>query len=339
MKKAPKKEGEIILYNTPDGKIKIEVVFQDENVWLTQKKMADLLGTTKQNISTHLKNIFESKELFENSVVKEILTTADDGKQYNTLSYNLDAFISVGYRVNSKEATLFRTWATKILKDFTIKGFVLDDDRLKNGEHFGKDYFDELLERIRQIRASERRFYQKITDLYAAASIDYDPHAEITQTFFKTVQNKLLFGVTGHTAAEIIYGRVSSKKPHMGLTTWRNEKTDVSKGDITISKNYLNETEIKKLDRIVNMYLDYAELQAENETLMKMADWVKKLDAFLQFNEMEILKNAGKVSSAVAEALAQKEYGKYTKAQDKKYVSDFDKVVKKYIRKPKKGSE
>lgn len=339
MKKGPKNEGEIILYSTPKGDVKIEVLFENETIWFTQKKMAELFNVTVPTVNEHLANIFKSGELSQDSVIRKFRTTAEDGKSYETNFYNLDAIISVGYRVNSEKATHFRIWATKTLKEFIIKGFVLDDERLKNGEHFGKDYFDELLERIRQIRASERRFYQKITDLYAAASIDYDPHAEITQTFFKTVQNKLLFGVTGHTAAEIIYGRVSSKKPHMGLSTWRNEKTDVSKGDIVISKNYLNETEIKKLDRIVNMYLDYAELQADNETLMKMADWVKKLDAFLRFNEMELLKNAGKVSSAVAEALAQKEYNKYTKAQDKKYVSDFDKAVKKYIRKPKKGSE
>lgn len=327
-------DGKIILYDSPDGKVKIDVIFKDESVWLTQTKIAELFTVDRSVITKHLQNIYFDGELTKKSTSAIFAQVQNEGSRKVTRNieyYNLDAIISVGYRVNSLQATKFRVWATQTLREFIIKGFVLDDERLKNGEHFGKDYFDELLERIRQIRASERRFYQKITDLYAIASIDYDPHAEVTKTFFKIVQNKLLFGVTGHTAAEIISSRADSKKEHMGLMTWRNKKTDVSKADVAISKNYLNETEIKKLDRIVNMYLDYAELQAENGTLMKMADWVKKLDAFLQFNEMEILKNAGKVKNAVAEALAQKEYKKYTKKQDKVFVSDFDKETKKYL--------
>ena len=258
------KNSEIIFYTAPQGDVKVEVLVREETVWLTQKMMAELFQTTKQNISLHLQNIFKEGELAENSVVKYFLTTAADGKKYKTKFYNLDAIISVGYRVKSKVATQFRIWATRVLREFIIKGFALDDERLKQGGTlFGKDYFDELLERIREIRASERRFYQKITDIYAQCSIDYNPQAEITKQFYQTVQNKLHWAITGQTAAEIIAQRADAKKKHMGLTTWKNApKGKILKSDVTIAKNYLNEKELKNLNRIVSMFLDYAELQA-----------------------------------------------------------------------------
>lgn len=243
--------------------------------------------------------------------------------------YNLDAIIAVGYRVNSYQATQFRIWATKTLREYIIKGFVLDDERLKQGPRFGKDYFDELLERIREIRASERRFYQKITDIYAQCSIDYDPKAEITQTFYKTVQNKLHWAITGHTAAELIAQRADATKPNMGLTTWKNApKGKIQKTDVTVAKNYLSEKEISDLNRIVSMYLDYAENQAARQIPMKMTDWISKLDAFLQFNEYELLQDAGKVSHAIAQELATKAFEQYRVIQDRNYESDFDREVK-----------
>jgi len=325
-------EGQILFYTTPDGEIKLDVLFSDETFWLTQKKMAELFGVDRSVITKHLRNIFSEGELEEKAVCAKIAHTASDGKRYNTSYYNLDAIISVGYRVNSSKATQFRIWATKTLREFIIKGFVLDDERLKNGRHFGKDYFDELLERIREIRASERRFYQKITDIYAECSIDYDPSAEITKTFYATVQNKLHWAITGKTAAEIIAFRADASKPNMGLTTWKNApKGKILKSDVSIAKNYLSEKELSELNRIVNMYLDYAELQASRQILMKMKDWADKLDAFLKFNDYEVLKDAGKISAEVAKSLAEGEYGKFRVEQDRKYESDFDKEVKKYL--------
>ncbi|MEW5949148.1 MAG: virulence RhuM family protein [Thermodesulfobacteriota bacterium] len=279
-KKLIPQDNEIIFYTTPDGAVHIEVFFQDETFWLTQKKMAELFGVEVHTNNYHLKEIFKSKELQENSVIRKIRITAEDGKTYLTNFYNLDAIIAVGYRVNSYQATQFRIWATKTLREFIIKGFVLDDERLKEGRRFGKDYFDELLERIRKIRASERRFYQKITDIYAQCSIDYNPKADITLTFYKTVQNKLHWAITGKTAPEIIAGRVDAEKPYMGLQTWRNSpKGKILKTDVGIAKNYLTEKEIKALERIVSMYLDYAENQADRQIPMKMCDWAEKLDA------------------------------------------------------------
>jgi hypothetical protein len=287
-------------------------------------------------VSKHLKNIFETGELQEDAVISKMETTAADGKNYVTAFYNLDAIIAVGYRVNSRQATQFRIWATKTLREFIIKGFVLDDERLKQGKRFGKDYFDELLERIREIRASERRFYQKITDIYEQCSIDYNKDAEITQTFFKTVQNKLHWAITGKTAAQIIAERAKASEPNMGLQTWKNApKGKILKTDVSIAKNYLIEKEIKELERVVTMYLDYAENQAARQIPMKMADWVQKIDAFLQFNEYKILKDAGKVSHEIAKKLAEKEYEKFRVIQDKTFESDFDKEVKK-ITPPKK---
>lgn len=321
---------EIILYTTPQGDVRLEVIVLDETVWLTQKAMGELFGVTKSTVSEHLSNIFLSQELIEDSVVRKIRTTAADGKNYNTQFYNLDVIISVGYRVNSQQATQFRIWATKTLKEFIIKGFVLDDERLKQGKKlFGKDYFDELLERIREIRASERRFYQKITDIYSECSIDYDPKAEITVTFYKTVQNKLHWAITGQTAAEIISKRADAKLPNMGLTTWKNSpKGKVLKSDISVAKNYLNEQEIAELNRVVTMYLDYAENQAARQIPMKMKDWVDKLDAFLQFNDYSVLKNAGTVSAEIARKLASDQYERFRVRQDSEYESDFDREIK-----------
>ena len=321
---------EIILYTTPQGDVKLEVIVQDETVWLTQKAMGDLFGVAKSTISEHLSNIFHSQELIESSVVRKIRTTAADRKNYNTQFYNLDAIISVGYRVNSQQATQFRIWATQTLKEFIIKGFVLDDERLKQGKKlFGKDYFDELLERIREIRASERRFYQKITDIYSECSIDYDPKAEITVTFYKTVQNKLHWAITGQTAAELISKRADAELPNMGLTTWKNSpKGKILKSDISVAKNYLNEQEMAELNRVVTMYLDYAENQAARQISMKMKDWVDKLDAFLQFNDYSVLKNAGTISAEIAKQLANDQYEKFRVRQDSEYESDFDREIK-----------
>lgn len=322
---------DIILYTTPAGNVKIEVVFNNETFWLTQKGMAELFGVKVPAISKHLTNIFETNELAENSVISILETTAADGKNYKTSYFSLDAIIAVGYRVNTINATQFRIWATKTLREFIIKGFVLDDERLKQGKRFGKDYFDELLERIREIRASERRFYLKITDIYEQCSIDYNKDAEITQKFFKTVQNKLHWAITGKTAAELIAERADASKPGMGLTTWKNAPNGkVLKSDIGIAKNYMQEKEIKELERIVTMYLDFAELQAERQIPMKMADWVTRLDAFLQFNEYQILKDAGKISHEVAIKLAEKEYAKFRVIQDQNFVSDFEQEVKKF---------
>ena len=329
---------EFLLYTTPNGKVKVEIFLRDENLWLTQKRMADLFDVGIPAINKHLKNIFESGELQEDSVISILEITAEDGKKYLTKFYNLDAIISVGYRVNSRQATHFRIWATQILKEYIIKGFAMDDERLKNPNNiFGKDYFEEQLARIRDIRSSERRFYQKITDIYAQCSADYDANEEITKQFFATVQNKLHFAISGQTAAEIIYQRVGSGKPNMGLTTWKNApKGAIRKTDVSIAKNYLNEKELDGLNRIVTMYLDYAEIQAQKGVVMYMKGWVEKLDAFLQFNEKEILKDSGRISHEVVVALAESEYEKYTVVHDRMLESDFDREVKELLKSKKK---
>ena len=320
---------EVILYTTPKGAIKIEILFENETFWLTQKKLAELFSVEVNTINYHLKEIFKTKELEENSVIRIFRITANDGKKYMTNFYNLDAIIAVGYRVNSYSATQFRIWATNTLKEFIIKGFVLDSERLKQGKNFGEDYFDELLEKIREIRASERRFYQKITDIYAQGSIDYDPKAPQTQLFYQTVQNKLHWAITGYTASEIISKRANANLPNMGLTSWKNApKGKILKSDINIAKNYLTEKELKDLEEIVSMYLDYAENQAKRKILMKMNDWIQKLDSFLSFNEYGVLKDAGKVSAEVAKQLALKEYSTFSIIQDKTYISDFDLLIK-----------
>lgn len=326
---------EFLVFTSQAGENTIEVRVQDETVWLTQNLIATLFQTTKQNIGQHLKNIFAESELQQDSVVKNFFTTAADGKQYNTAFYNLDAIISVGYRVNSQRATQFRQWATSVLRDFAIRGYVLDKERLKNGAFLSQTYFNDLLAEIREIRASERNFYQKITDIYATA-MDYKTDDEITQTFFASVQNKLHFAIHGHTAAELIMNRADSKKERMGLTTWKNAPSGkIIKTDVSVAKNYLNEKEIKSLDRFVTMYLDYAETQAEKNIPMTMKDWAGKLNAFLQFNEKDILKNAGKVTQAIAKAFAESEFEKYRVVQDRNFESDFDREVKK-ITPPKK---
>ena len=332
---------EFLLYTTPNGKVKVEIFLRDENIWLTQAKIAELFGVDRSVITKHLKNIFESGELQENLVCANFAHTTQHGaikEKTQTQSvkfYNLDAIISVGYRVNSQTATQFRVWATERLKEYIIKGFTMDDERLKNPNTiFGKDYFEEQLARIRDIRSSERRMYQKITDIYAQCSADYSLDSDITKQFFATVQNKLHFAITGKTAAEIIHERADNKKLNMGLTIWKHApKGKIRETDVVIAKNYLAEKELDKLNRIVDMYLSFAEMQAQKGVVMYMKDWVKKLNAFLKLNEREILDDSGKVSHEVAEALALKEYDIFKKIQDKNYISDFDKEVKKILKK------
>jgi len=304
LKKLP--DNEIVFYQTQDRLAHIEVLYAEENIWLSQKRMAELFDTTRPNVTMHLGNIFKEGELDEKSVCKDFLHTAEDGKNYKTKMYSLEAIIAVGYRVNSERGREFRQWATEILKSYIHKGYALDSDRMKYGSRFSVRYFDELYEEIRDIRTSERRIYQIITDIYATA-FDYSSHAEETKEFFATVQNKLHFAITGQTAAEIVSGRVDSKKPAMGLTSWRKSpKGKIMPSDVAIAKNYLNKEELQHLDRIGNMYLDYAELQAARGKAMTMKDWKEKLDAFLKFSEYDILHNAGKVSNEVATRLALK---------------------------------
>ncbi|MFZ2205209.1 MAG: virulence RhuM family protein [Minisyncoccia bacterium] len=320
---------EFVFYTSPEGTIKVDVLILEETVWLTQKKMSDLFGVDVNTISEHIQNIFKSQELQEDSVTRKFRDTATDGKTYEIQFYNLDVIIAVGYRVNSVQATHFRKWSTAVLRDYIIKGFAIDDELLKNGTRLGKDYFEELLERIRDIRASERRFYQKITDIYSTA-IDYDKEAEITQTFFKTVQNKLHFAIHGHTAAELIAERADADKTHMGLTSWKKSpEGKILKTDVGVGKNYLEQKELTELNRIVSMYLDYAENQAERGKTMEMNDWKEKLDAFLKFNDYEILNNPGKISMEMAQKLAEDEYEKFRPIQDKEFRSDFDEFVEK----------
>lgn len=319
---------EILLYTTENNTVKVDVIFHSESFWMSQKKMAALFGVTIPTINEHLKNIFSNNELDEDSVIRKFRITATDGKNYKTQYYNLDAIISVGYRVNSHKATQFRIWATQTLKEFIIKGFVMDDERLKQGKLFGQDYYEELLERIREIRTSERRFYQKITDIYAQCSADYDASSDVTKQFYATVQNKLHWAIHGNTAAELIKSRVDSAKPFMGLTSWKNSpKGKILKSDVSIAKNYLDVSEIDELNLIAVMYLDYAELQAKKQRLMKMTDWAGKLDAFLSFNEYELLNGSGTVSAKVAKALAEKEFEVFRVEQDKQHQSDFDRLL------------
>lgn len=328
---------QMLLYTTPNGKVKVEIWLQNETIWLTQQKIADLFGVDRTVVTKHIGNIFKEGELEEKLVCANFAHTtshgAIKGKTQQSVSkfYNLDMIISVGYRVNSTRATQFRIWATERLKEYIIKGFTMDDERLKSPNNiFGKDYFEEQLARIRDIRSSERRFYQKITDIYSQCSADYSAGNDITKKFFATVQNKLHWAITGQTAAEIIYSRVDSQKDNMGLATWKNApKGKIRKPDVGIAKNYLNEKELGRLNRIITMYLDYAEGQASKGIVMYMNDWVQKLDAFLQFNEEAVLKNAGTVTHEVALTLAEKEFEKYQIIQDKLFESDFDKAVKK----------
>ena len=316
---------ELLIYQTDDGRTRIDARFEGETVWLTQKLMAELFDVTVAAINQHLKNIFETGELNEDSVVKKFLITAADGKTYDTQHYNLDVIIALGYRVNSKRATQFRIWATQRLREYIVKGFALDDERLKQGDTRAR-YFEELLQRIRDIRSSERNFYQKVTDIYAT-SIDYKQDAELTQKFFATVQNKMHYAVHGQTAAEIIADRANASKPLMGLTSFKGDYMTVT--DTHVAKNYLNEPEIKQLNLIVSLYLDFAELQATNNRPMQMAEWTQKLDEFLRLSEKKLLTNPGKVSAKTAETKASAEYKKYRQEQEKNNLSDFDRQTKK----------
>jgi hypothetical protein len=304
----------------------VEVRLQDETIWLSQKLMGVLFECSSDNISLHLKHIFQERELEEDSVTEYFSATASDGKNYRTKFYNLDAIIAVGYRINSKRATAFRRWATNVLRDYTIRGYIIDRERMKNGTFFNDDYFKSLLEEVREIRASERLFYQKITDIYATA-FDYDAESPTTMCFFANVQNKLHFAIHHHTAAELIMDRADSNKEHMGLTTWKKAPSGkIIKSDVVIAKNYLTEQEMRQLDRVVSMYLDYAENQAEKHIPMSMEDWSNKLDAFLQFNEYDLLNNIGKVSAEVAKEFAESEFEKYRIIQDRLFQSDFDRL-------------
>lgn len=326
-------QGEILLYNNGGEKEFVSVVFQDETFWLSQKGMAELFETSKQNISLHLKNCFDEEELDKESVVKDFLTTAADGKNYKTQHYNLDAIIAVGYRVNSKKATRFRQWATKTLKEYITKGFVLNDELMKNGRPFGKDYFDELLERIREIRASERRAYQKIADIFEQCSYDYDKNSETTKAFYAFVQNKLHFAVTGQTAAELISGRATLDSPTMGLTTWKAAPDGkILKSDALIAKNYLNEKELSRLNRLVTMFIDYAELMAEDQVPMSMADWLAETDRFLTNNRRKVLEGKGGVSHDEAVKKVSDIYAQFRKKQDADYISEFDRQTAKYLK-------
>ena len=333
MPPVPVTESGILFYQSEDGTSRIEVRLEEGTVWLPQALIAELYQTTKQNISLHIRNIFDEGELQPEATVKEYLTVQQEGPravQRKVAYYNLDMILAIGYRVRSHRGTQFRVWATERLRMYLVKGFVLDDVRLKEGRSIGADYFDELLERIRDIRASEKRFYQKIRDIYRLA-IDYDPRADTTLAFFKTVQNKLHWAITGHTAAELIAERADARKPNMGLTSWKGAK--VRKGDVTVAKNYLNEEEIRNLNRIITMYLDYAEVQAERKQLIYMKDWVQKLDAFLQFNEREILTGSGQVSMEVAKKLALEEYETFSRRriaeEDTEAEAEFERIVKK----------
>ena len=322
---------EFLIFTKQAGESTIEVRVEDETVWLTQKLIGVLFEKGCSTITEHLKNIYETGELIENSVCREFRHTAEDGKEYSTKFYNLDAIIALGFRVNSARAVQFRQWATGVLRDFAIRGYVLDKERLKNGSFFNKEYFDNLLDEIREIRASERKFYQKITDIYATA-MDYSADAETTRTFFAVVQNKLHFAIHGHTAAEMIVKRADSNKDRMGLTSWKNAPDGkILKPDAVVAKNYLTKKELKSLDRIVTMYLDYAEDQAERNIPMTMEDWADKLNAFLRFNDREILDHPGKVTQEIAKAFAESEYEKYRVVQDRLFESDFDRHIKKLL--------
>ena len=322
------KESEIIFYKEENGSVKIQILYEGESFWMTQKKIAQLFDVQRPAITKHLKNIFESGELIEDSVSSKMEHTAEDGKIYQTKFYNLDAIIAIGYRVNSKQATKFRIWATKTLNEFITKGFVLDDDRLKQNRNFGKDYFDELLERIREIRASERRFYQKITDLYAT-SIDYDNNEEVSKKFFATVQNKLHWAISGKTAAEIIYTTADAEKVHMGLTNWKQSPDGkILKSDVVIAKNYLSKEHISELNRLVSAYLDLAENRAQRFQETKMEEWINFINQFLQLSDYPILNDKGKVTTLEAKLKAEGEYEKYRVIQDQHYISDFDKQIK-----------
>lgn len=320
---------QIVLYQSEGANVPVEVSYIQGTFWMPQRRIAELFGTTKQSISYHLGNIFKDGELEQNAVVKEILTTAADGKNYRVKFYSLDAILAVGYRVNSVKAVRFRQWATATLKEYVTKGFVLNDDMLKNGRPFGEDYFDELLGRIRDIRASERRVYQKITDIFQECSFDYDKDSDIAKRFYATVQNKLHYAVTGHTAAEIVQGRSDPSKPHMGLTSWKGgPEGRIHSTDVTVAKNYLTEKEIKELNRLVTMFLDTAEDRAERHVLTSMADCDELLNGFLTFNGREVLKGLGTRTKSTADKIARERFAEFQRIQDAEWQNDFEKMAK-----------
>lgn len=325
---------DILLYEDADTKEFVSVIFNEDNFWLSQLGMSELFGCTPENVIQHLNNIYEEEELVKEATTKKFLVVRKEGNRNvrrNIDHYNLDAIIAVGYRVNSKKATRFRQWATKTLKEYITKGFVINDDMMKNGRAFGKDYFDELLERIREIRASERRAYQKIADVFEQCSYDYDKNSETTRAFYSFVQNKLHYAVTGKTAAELISERASIDSPTMGLTTWKGAPNGkILKSDIIVAKNYLNEKEISRLNRLVTMFIDYAELMAEDEVLMSMKDWLDETDIFLKNNRREVLSGKGTVSHEAAVKTVSKIYEEFRKKQDEKYISEFDREMEKY---------
>ncbi|HAN10756.1 MAG TPA: cell filamentation protein Fic [Clostridiales bacterium] len=330
---------EFLIFTAQSNENSIEVMVQDENVWLTQKMLGELYNVGINTVNYHITEILKNKEIDEEATIRKFRIVQKEGNRNVTrepIFYSLEIIILIGYRINSERAVQFRQWATSVLKNFTIKGYVLDKERLKNGAYLSEEYYKHLLEEIREIRASERKFYQKITDIYATA-MDYNVDSEITKTFFKTVQNKLHFAIHGQTAAEVIVGRADSKKTNMGLTTWKNAPNGkIVKNDVSIAKNYLNEKELKQLDRFVTMYLDYAETQAERNIPITMEDWANKLNAFLQFNEKEILENSGKITAEIAKAFAESEFEKYRIIQDRGFVSDFDRMLDKLIEEDKK---
>jgi hypothetical protein len=328
-------ESNILLYETEDGKVNVDVILKDETIWLSQKSMADLFECSSDNVGLHLKNIFIEEELCRNSTTEIFSVVRKEGNRNVKRKiefYNLDVIIAVGYRVNSKKATKFRIWATKILKDYMIKGFVIDTEKMKNGPKFGKDYYDELLQTIKEIRLSERRQYQKITDVFEATSVDYNKDSEEAYTFFKIVQNKLHYAITGKTAAELIFERVDSDKLNMGLTNWKNSPDGkIMKYDVSIAKNYLNEDELKKLERLTISFLDYAEDMAEEHKIMTMNDWIKETDELLKFRKKNILNHSGKISHTMALEKAESEYEKFRVKQDREYISSMDEMYKKYL--------
>ena len=330
------KQSRVILYTTDDGKVTVDVLFALDNFWLTQRTIADLFGVKTPAISKHLKNIYESGELTQEGTISKMETVQTEGSRQIAREvefYNLDAVIAVGYRVNSIKATHFRIWATSTLREFVVKGFVLNDEMLKNGRTFGKDYFDELLEKIREIRASERRAYQKIADVFEQCSSDYRSMSEETQLFYRIVQNQLHFAVTGKTAAEIVFHRADSEKPFMGLTTWKNSpKGKVLKSDVAVAKNYLNQEEVSTLNRLVVMFIDFAELRAINHRVMTMKDWLAQVERFLNYTEQQVLRHAGRISHEMAIAKAHEEYEKFRVRQDREYLSDFDQAFARYLK-------
>lgn len=334
------KESNILLYETEDGKINVDVILKDETIWLSQKSMSELFDVNVPAINKHLNNIYEEKELDKNSTISKMEIVRKEGNRNVNRElefYNLDAIIAVGYRVNSKKATKFRIWATKILKDYMIKGFVIDAPKMKNGPKFGKDYYDELLQIIKEIRLSERRQYQKITDIFEATSVDYNKDSEVAYDFFKIVQNKLHYAITGKTAAEIIYERVDNEKLHMGLTNWKNSPDGkIMKYDISIAKNYLEKEELDKLNDLTNLFLDVAESEAKEQRLMTMKDWIEVADDLLKYRKKKVLSDSGKISHRQAMEKAENEYEKFRIKQDKEYISSMDEMYKRYLEENKK---